>query len=204
MTAATFLVRARSLVGDADNWRDSAEKVLFWAQCSLRQPGVNWYNDQAFALVDRCFKIKEHTFDFMIRRDLDAIKVVYRQIADFYGTVKGGTEYLNVGPAIRPNDMAYANVGGWAKKDKTGLTFVLARCDNPPTDDETLTDIIMHESVHFAGGIDHFNIGGDPNNPAYGTKVFTLNNKQALKNASTYSYFAYLARMPNIQWATAT
>ena len=103
------------------------------------------------------------------------------------------TEYLNVGPPVRPNDIAFAAVGRWAKKDKTGITFVLAQCESKK--DVDLTDIIMHESVHFAGGIGHCNIGGDPKNPAYGSKVFTLTNAEALQNASSYAYFADIASL---------
>jgi hypothetical protein len=194
-----FLARAKKLVATADSWRDSAEKVLYWARCALDSPGENAFNDQALVLVNRCFKVNEHTFTTFATRDIDRIKAVFRNIADFYSTVKTGTEYLTLGPAIRPDDQAYAAVGGWARKDKSGLTFVLARCKGKS--DEDLTDIIMHESVHFAGGIDHYLIGVDP---AYGEKVFTLTNSQALQNASSYSYLAYIARMNPALWATAT
>jgi hypothetical protein len=172
---------------------------LYWAKCALDSPGENAFNDQALVLVNRCFKLNEHTFTTFATRDIGRIKTVFRNIADFYSAVRNGTEYLNLGPVIRPDDQAYASVGGWARRDKTGLTFVLARCKDKS--DEDLTDIIMHESVHFAGGIGHFMMGKDP---AYGEKVFTLTNSQALQNASSYSYLAYIARMNQARWTTAT
>lgn len=201
MSAAEFLVKARKLVAEADKWRASADRVLDWATLAVATPG-NKLTDDALLLVDRCFKINVHTSKSLKSSNLLAIKAVFKSISDFYAEVKKGIEYLNVGPPIRPNDIAFAVVGGWAKKDKSGITFVLAQCELKK--DVDLTDIIMHESVHFAGGIDHFNIGGDPKNPAYGSKVFTLTNAQALKNASSYAYFAYIARLQSSQWASAT
>ena len=168
---------------------------------ALNTPG-NKLTDDALLLVDRCFKISERKDNVSKISNLLAIKFVFRNVGDFYAEVAKGTEYLNVGPPIRPNDIAYANVGGWAKKDKSGLTFVLAQCQAKK--DVDLTDIIMHESVHFAGGIGHSNIGGDPKNPAYGLKVFALTNAQAKENASSYAYFAYIARLQSPRWPTAT
>ncbi len=194
-----FLARAKGLVATADSWRDSAEKVLYWAKCALDSPGQNAFNDQALVLVNRCFKLNENILTTFAKSDIDRIKAVFRNIADFYAAVKTSAEYLNVGPPVRPDDIAYASVGGWARGEKTGLTFVLARCKDKSNED--LTDIIMHESVHFAGGIDHYLIGPDP---AYGSKVFTLTNSQALQNASSYSYLAYIARMNPALWSTAT
>jgi hypothetical protein len=130
---------------------------------------------------------------------LASIKKCFRDIAGFFSAVKAGQGFLTVGPPIRAGDIAYAVVNGWKSGDKNGLTFVIAQCKT--RGDENLTDIIMHESVHFAAGIDHFIVGGKP---AYGAKVFSLTNAQALKNASSYSYLAYLARMPHTQWLTAT
>lgn len=201
MGATEFLVKARRLVADADKWRASADRVLHWAMIALNTPG-NKLTDDALLLVDRCFRISEHKSNAQKVLDLLVIREIFRKVAGFYAEVAKGTEYLNVGPPVRPNDIAYAVVGGWAKRDKSGLTFVLAQCESKK--DVDLTDIIMHESVHFAGCKDHYNIGGDPKNPAYGLKVFTLTNAQAMQNASSYSYFAYIARLQSSQWATAT
>lgn len=199
MGAAEFLVKAKKLIGDADNWRAAGDRVLNWATIAVSTPG-NKLTDDALALVDRCFKVKSHSTTAEIISDLATIKHVFKNLGDFYGEVKKSGTYLNVGPAIRPNDIAYAQVGGWAKKDKNGLTFVLARCESKP--DTDLTDVITHESVHFAGNVDHFNI--NPTTPAYGGLVFTLTNVQSMKNASSYSYLAYLARLQSSQWASAT
>ena len=198
MGATEFLVKARKLVADADKWRAATDLVLNWATIGVSSPG-NKLTDDALALVDRCFKINSHSTAALKIADLAKLKVVFKTMADFYAEVKKGTEYLNVGPALRPNDIAYAPVGGWAKKDKKGLTFVLAQCESKK--DVDLIDVITHESVHFAGSIDHYVIGSTP---AYGSKVFALTNDQAKKNASSYAYLAYLARMQSSQWATAT
>ena len=131
-------------------------------------------------------------------------------MAGFYRAVlkAKGYKFLTVGPSNsfddkgRPLDNAYAQVGGWKRGDSNGITFVVERVI---TWNETeLTDLITHEAVHFAGGIDHHYIDGNRNNAAYGTKVFKLTNEQSKKNASSYSYLAYLARMPHTRWLTAT
>lgn len=194
-----LIKRAKRLVGVADTWRESTEKVLYWARCSVNDPGGSQYNDRALALVDRCFKVKTHKTKDRIKRDLDFIKKCFRRIAWFFDEVKADKGFLSVGPPVRPNDIAYAQVDGWRKGDKDGLVFVLAQCKGRK--DENLTDIIMHESVHFAAGVGHYEINGEP---AYGQKVFGLTNAQALKNASSYAYLAYLARLPHTQWLTAT
>lgn len=201
MGQAELLSRARKLVAEADKWRASANRVLTWATIAVETPG-NKLTDDALALVDRCFKINERTAKALKSADIVTIKGIFANVEAFFAEVIKGNGYLNVGPPIRPNDIAYAVVGGWAKKDKSGLTFVLAQCETKK--DLDLTDIIMHESIHFAGGIGHFDIGGDPSNPAYGAKVFALTNAQAKTNASSYAYFAYISRLQSSQWATAT
>ena len=134
-----------------------------------------------------------------IENDLRRIKTVFRGMAKFYADVKANGGYICCGPPIRAGDNAYAQTGGYQKGDKTGITFVYAKCR---TWNETdLTDLTTHESVHFAGNIGHGQIGG---RTAYGKAAFRLSNAQALKNASNYTWLAYLARMPNSRWLTAT
>jgi len=198
MGAAEFLVKARKLVATADTWRAATDRVLNWAAIGITTPG-NQLTDDALALVDRCFKINSLSTNALKVAELASIRVVFKNMADFYAEVKKGSEYLTVGAPIRPSDIAYAQVGGWSKKDKKGLTFVLAQCESKK--DVDLIDVITHESVHFAGNVDHYNIN---NVPAYGSKVFTLTNAQAKQNASSYAYLAYLARLQSNQWATAT
>ncbi len=195
----SFIAKAKRLIDDADKWRDAAEKVLYWATCSLKSPKASAYNDLALALVDRCFKIHEHIFNVSKEKDIIAIKKCFRSVAEFFVEVKADKGFLTQGPAKDPGDIAYAVVGGWKAGNKDGITFVLEKCKDK--DDTDLTDIIMHESVHFAGGIGHALIGGEA---AYGEKVFKLSNEKALKNASSYAYLAYLARMDHTKWLTAT
>ena len=195
-----LIKRAKRLIATADRWRDSAEKVLYWAGCSLRDPGASEYNDRAYNLVDRCFMIHEHKDNrSRIALDLAKIKSCYRPMARFYGHIKAHGGYLHIGPPINQGDRAYANVGGYAKGDKSGITFVYAACRT--LNDTDLTDLITHESVHFAGNIGHAQIGG---RTAYGKDALRLSNAKALKNASNYSWLAYLARLPHSQWLTAT
>jgi len=198
MDKEKFLAKARKLVAEADSWRKSADNVLNWASIALGSPG-NKLTDSALMLVDRCFKISELENTGRKRILLMRVKETFKTVAEFYAEVTNGNQYLNVGPPVRPDDIAYALVNGWATKDKSGLTFVLAKCETKK--DLDLTDIMMHESIHFAGGIGHFEIEGVP---AYGEKVFTLRHHQAMVNASSYAYFAYIARLESWQWATAT
>jgi hypothetical protein len=195
-----LIKRVNRLVYTADRWRDCAEKVLYWASCSLKDPGASEYNDRAYNLVDRCFMIHEHKDNHSkIESDLKNIKTVFRGMANFYADVKAHGGYIRVGPPIRPGDNAYAQVGGYDNGDKTGITYVYAKCRT--WDDTDLTDLTTHESVHFAGNIGHFDIGGSA---AYGTAAFRLTNAQALQNASNYTWLAYLAQLPDSQWLTAT
>ena len=62
-----LIKRVRRLIATADRWRDSAEKVLYWAGCSLKDPGKSEFNDRAYNLVDRCFMIHEHKQPFKNR-----------------------------------------------------------------------------------------------------------------------------------------
>lgn len=195
-----FYTRARGLVPKADAWRDSAERVLYWSLCALDSPGTSAFNDLAYKLVDRCFKVSGRWLVLQRRADILAITAVFHDIGAFYAEARDSKDYITIGPKIRPDDAAYADVGGWKAGNKKGLTFVLAECETKS--DEDLTDIMMHESVHFAGGIGHYMIA--KGKPAYGDKVFSLTIDQALENASSYAYLAYLARLPSTQWLTAT
>ncbi|MEZ6128814.1 MAG: hypothetical protein R3C59_09040 [Planctomycetaceae bacterium] len=195
----SLIARAKRLVDDADKWRDAAEKVLYWASCSVKTPKASPFNDKALSLVHRCFKVKDHVFDFQVEKDISNIKKVISNVGKFFESVKAGNGFLTLGPAKDPGDIAYAVVGGWKSGNKDGLTFVAEKCNSKS--DESLTDVIMHESVHFAGGIGHAKIGNDV---AYGEKAFLLSNEKALKNASSYAYLAYLARMDHTKWLTAT
>jgi hypothetical protein len=160
---------------------------------------VSPYNDTALELVHRCFKVKDHVLDIQKQSNITKIKKCFRAIADFFVEVKADKGFLTVGTSSNPADIAFAIVGGWKSGDKDGLTFVLDKCKNKS--DADLTDIIMHESAHFAGGIDHASVNGKP---AYGSLVFGLSSADALNNASSYAYLAYLARMDHTKWLTAT
>ena len=196
-----LLRRAKGLVAKADSWRASAEKVLYWATCSVDDPGESKYNDTALALVDRCFKVNSHDSKSRIKKDIQKIKKSFRRCAGFYAVVKKSErfKFLSVGPPSEENALAYAEPDGWRNGDTKGLVFVINRCES--VTDTHLTDIITHESIHFAAGIGHSKINGKV---AYGTMAFRLSNAKALKNASNYAYLAYLARMPHTKWLTAT
>lgn len=195
-----FYTRARGLISKADEWRDSAERVLYWASCALDSPGVSSFNDLAYKLVDRCFKVSGRSMTLQRRADILSIAAVFHDVGTFYNEAKSSKDYITIGPKIRPDDIAYAEVGGWKTGNKKGLTFVLSECE--PKSDEDLIDIMTHETMHFAGGIGHYMI--TKTTPAYGDKVFKLTVDQALQNASSYAYLAYLARLPSPQWLTAT
>ena len=195
-----LIKRVRRLIATADRWRGSAEKVLYWARCSLKDPGASEFNDRAYNFVDRCFMIHEHKNNHSkIENDLRRIKTVFRGMAKFYADVKAHGGYICCGPPIGPGDNAYAQIGGYHKGDKTGITFVYAKCRT--WNNTELTDLTTHESVHFAGNIGHAQIGG---RTAYSNAAFRLSNAKALKNASSYTWLTYLAQMPHSRWLTAT
>jgi len=70
--------------------------------------------------------------------------------------------------------------------------------------DEFVVDATMHECAHFVGPIGseeigHAVVGG---RAAYGKLALTLSRGDALKNASSYAWLAYLARKPSSVWLT--
>jgi hypothetical protein len=196
----TFASKLSDAIKKASGMTDSAEKVLFWASCSIKDPGANAYNDKALKLVDRCFKINTHIFDASKFNDISRIKQVLRNVATFLPEMGGGSKFTKILPGPKKENgldvQAEASVGGWKQGNKDGITYYLNMCGDKSVD--YLSDITVHESVHFAGGIDHYNIA--PGEAAYGPKALKLTNSQALVNASSYAYLAYFAQFPSEKW----
>jgi peptidoglycan hydrolase-like protein with peptidoglycan-binding domain len=180
---------------------DSAQKVLYWATCSLAAPGVSAFNDKALKLVDRCFKINEHSFDFLKLNDIAQVKRVFTAVANFLPEMDHGKKWTTISP-VHPTDTsvgADAWLNGRSLNVKTGITYYLNNAAAMSIDD--LAELTVHESVHFAGGIDHWY--DDPKNrkgAAYLGKALLLKNSQALQNASSYAYLSYFSYMPSSKW----
>ncbi len=70
---------------------------------------------------------------------------------------------------------------------------------------EFIVDASIHEFAHFcrplgADEAGHAMAGG---RPAYGSLALGLAKSAAMKNASSYAWLAYLARMEKTKWLTA-
>jgi hypothetical protein len=196
----TFQSRVYGLISTANKWRSDASGVLFWASRAVSNPGQSQYDDHALKLVDRCFKISSHPYISAKLMNIQKISSTFSLVGEFFEEVIKSKKYLTIpdGPKTSGGNIVggEAVVGGWSTRESKGLTIYKNPCSNWKDDD--VVDVIMHESVHYAGGIDHFitrNRG-----PAYGRIVFELKSSQAMINASSYSYLAWLARKHQSKW----
>jgi hypothetical protein len=135
------------------------------------------------------------------------IKGVFGQMKLLIQTIIRGDLYLHesVAPG-HANHNAYTMEGHWALKNPAdGIWYVRARIE--PASDEFIVDATIHEFAHFCGPmsaatkIGHALVGGQP---AYGNLALSLGRSDALRNASSYAWLAYLARKPAAVWLTAT
>jgi hypothetical protein len=180
---------------------DSAQKVLYWATCALAAPGISAFNDKALKLVDRCFKINEHSFDYLKLKDIAKVQRVFTAVANFLPEMDHGKKFTTILPihSTDPTVGADAIPNGRKSNITTGITYYLNRAAKMSIDD--LAEITIHESVHFSAGIDHWY--DDPikkKGAAYREKALLLTNSQALQNASSYTYLSYFSYMPSSKW----
>lgn len=121
-------------------------------------------------------------------------------------SIKAGDQYLDESfdPAHLTKDTAYTFPGHFAKRNPDdGIWYVRSKIE--PATEEFIVDASIHEFAHFCGplGADevgHAMIGGQP---AYGSLALGLAKSAAMKNASSYAWLAYLARMEKSKWLTS-
>jgi hypothetical protein len=207
-TFPDWLKRVYRLIPMVETWRLAAEKVLVQAKAGITSGTPTEQQKLAMRLVDRVFKITTHPGQTteMTKADLDRIKAVFDQIKLLIQAISGGALYLleSKEPG-HDKDNAYTVPGHWKNKDPNdGIWYVKANIEGAT--DEFIVDATMHEFAHFcgpsgAGAVDHAHVGGKP---AYGMLALGLSKTDALINASSYAWLAYLARMTPDRWLSAT
>jgi hypothetical protein len=200
--------RVYGLIPTAETWRAAADRVLEAALRALNATTPTANDAAALALVNRVFKLNAsgRTNPQMVL-DVVSIRNVFTQMQLFFNEIRAGKEYLYAGPA--PADdlraLAYTHPGHWAyKKTSDGIVYVEKSLQDKT--DEFLVDATIHECAHFcgplgAGEIGHALVNGDR---AYGLLALQLSRADALVNASSYAWLAFLARKPQADWLTAT
>jgi hypothetical protein len=203
-----WMKRVYKLMPTVEVWRSAAEKVLILAETGVNLPTPSPLQSLAMNLVDRVFKLTSAPGQTtaQTKADLQGMKGVFGQMKLLIQAINKGDMYLHesTDPA-HAGDNAYTLPGHWAMKTPSdGIWYTRAKVE--PQTDEWVVDCTIHEFAHFCGplganAIDHAHVGGKP---AYGALALTLNRSDALKNASSYAWLAYLARKPSTQWLTAT
>ena len=205
---ADWMKRVYRLMPSAEVWRAAAERVLTLAQAGLQSSFPSAEQNHAMDLVDRVFKLTPNPGQTTPQSiaDIQQIKGVFQQMRQLIQAIIGGAFYLH--ESVEPghaNDIAYTYPGHWALKTPSdGIWYVKAKI--APASDEFVIDASIHEFAHFCGPqganhIGHAQIGGQP---AYGALALQLPRADAMKNASSYAWLAYLARKPSAVWLTAT
>jgi hypothetical protein len=205
---ADWMKRVYKLIPTAELWRAAAERVLITAEGGLKAAVQSEAQKQAIGLVDRVFKLTtsgQSKAQSVI--DVQQIKGVFDQMRPLIQAINKGDLYLHESvEAGHTNHNAYTMEGHWIyKKPSDGIWYVRANIE--PATDEFIVDCTIHEFAHFCGPlspatkIGHALIGGQP---AYGNLALQLGRSDALRNASSYAWLAYLARKPAAVWLTAT
>jgi hypothetical protein len=203
--ASPLMYRVYGVIPTAEVWRAAAVRVL---EATTRALSTKTPTDDdlvALALVDRCFKVKEAgRTDAQAAADVASIRRVFDEIGKLFAAITSGKEYLHEDETGNAKAFAYTHCGHWVyKKPADGIWYV--RKNLVGKSDEFIVDATMHESAHFVGPegrgeIGHAEVGGET---AYGQLALKLKRADALVNASSYAWLAYLARKPQSEWITA-
>jgi hypothetical protein len=203
--ASPLMYRVYGLVPTAESWRAAADRVLVSALRGLTVSPPNAEDLQALALVNRCFKLNEPgRTPAQVASDIEGIRRIFDEIRSLFSAIRKGDEYLHDSPGGHDTDNAYTFAGHWKfRKPADGIWYVKTNLEGKPND--FIVDATMHECAHFVGPIGaqeigHAKVGGSP---AYGKLAFQISRADCLKNASSYAWLAYLARMPSSVWLTA-
>ena len=200
--ASPLMYRVYRLLPMAEIWRAAAERVLSAALRALNATTPSNDDALALALVDRCFKVQERgRTPAQIVGDIASIRRTFQEIRNLFDAIRSGKEYLHDAPPgpEHQKDNAYTYCGHWKnKKPDDGIWYVKESLEGKP--DELVVDVTMHECAHFVSEeIGHAKVAGQT---AYGKLALTLSRGDALKNASSYAWLAYLARKPSSVWLT--
>jgi len=206
--ASDMMTRVYRLMPTVESWRASGGRVLDLAAGALKTTTSPLPEQKmALGLVDRVFKVTNHPGQTVAQslKDIERIKSVFNEIKLLLQAITRGQRYLHQSNDPKHSaDTAYTFPGHWKNKDpKDGIWYVKEKIQNAT--DEFVVDATMHEFAHFCGpfgveAVGHAKIGGAP---AYGDSALTLSKPDAMKNASSYAWLAYLARKPASQWLTA-
>jgi hypothetical protein len=206
--AENWLKRVYNLIPFAEMWRNNAHYVLTLAETGLKQTTPLPEHNMAMDLLERVFKLKSNTGQTTAQSlaDIQHIKGIFSEMKQLMAAIKKGDQYLleSTDPA-HATDTAYTFPGNWANKTPSdGIWYVRSKIE--PATDEFVIDATIHEFAHFCGpkgakSVGHALVGGKP---AYGNLALGLSKSDAMVNASSYAWLAYLARKPPTQWLTAT
>lgn len=158
----------------------------------------------AWSLTNRCFKIGENgRKGKAVADDIVRIDSVFKEIQALFKEIDLGKPYFQLSPSGHSMDNAYTYPGHWKfRNPKDGIWFVESNLKN--RNSEFIVDAMIHECAHYCGplgakAVDHAKVRGKA---AYGQLALGLTRSQALVNASSYAWLAYLARLPEDQWLT--
>lgn len=130
-----FMERVGRLARPASSWAQSAHSVLIRALASAWGTPYTATDQQAFDLVNRCFKIGEGRTKAQAAADVLYIDDVFREIALFLDEVLAGKPYFHLSPPGHNNAGAYVwTSGGWKnRKPADGIFFVQRNLEKSPT-----------------------------------------------------------------------
>jgi len=203
-----WLKRVYDLMPYAEMWRANAMYVLNLAEKGLSRSTPLPEENMAMDLLERVFKLRSNSGQTteQSQQDITHIKGVFSEMQQLIVAIKRGDQYLlESTDASHATDTAYTYPGNWANKNPAdGIWYVRSKIEGAT--DEFVIDATIHEFSHFCGpkgpkSIGHAMVSGKP---AYGDLALGLSKADAMVNASSYAWLAYLARKSPTQWLTAT
>lgn len=202
-----WMQRVYKLIPTAEMWRANAMYVLSLAETGLQRTQPLPEHNMAMDLLERIFKLKSTAGQTTAQTlsDIQRLKGVFSQMKQLIGAINNGDQYLLESGPGHDDANAYTYPGHWANKTPSdGIWYVQSHIEGAT--EEFIVDATIHEFAHFCGPIagstiGHAMVGGKP---AYGNLALGLSKADALVNASSYAWLAYLARKPATVWLTAT
>jgi hypothetical protein len=210
------LKRIYGLVPKAQRWADATIKVLAEARNFMATNGFDDKDLRSLRLVNRCFKVIEdigvtlsdQQKSAQVIGDLDRAAKIFNEIKAVLAAVRNNKIYIHevFDDPDEPATIAYALIGYWKYKNPiNGIYFVKSAIEKKT--DDFIVDAMMHELAHFVGpespdpeAVGHAIIEKET---AYGRLALKVDRVNAFRNASSYAWLAYLARMSPEQWMKA-